>query len=85
MLLRKVCIQVVLITGKIDSLIDFLEEVLIVKHVGYQITSKSLFGKSTEFIPYERVQTVFINEVILRVSLFYSLMWSVKQLSCSIE
>lgn len=64
---------------------DFLEEVLIVKHVGFQITSKSLFRKSTEFIPYERVQTVFINEVILRVSIFSSLMWSVKKMSCSIE
>ncbi|KAH1006344.1 hypothetical protein HUJ05_007090 [Dendroctonus ponderosae] len=42
------------------------ENLLIVKGLGYQTCSKFAFRKTALYIPYEQVQKVFINEVILR-------------------
>ncbi|KAF2879943.1 hypothetical protein ILUMI_26231 [Ignelater luminosus] len=40
------------------------ERVLIVEPVGYQIEVHYVFGKSTNFIAWENIKSVFINEVV---------------------
>ncbi|XP_015837486.1 uncharacterized protein LOC103314747 [Tribolium castaneum] len=43
------------------------EESLVMVHsLGYQVTSKSLVGQTDLFIPWNQVQSIFINEVIVR-------------------
>ncbi|CAG9764052.1 unnamed protein product [Ceutorhynchus assimilis] len=54
------------------------EEVLIVKGLGYQIKRKYFLKNTSIFIPYEQVQNVFINEVILRHKVIYILNFLVK-------
>jgi hypothetical protein len=39
-----------------------------VHSLGYQVTSKYIIGQRDLFIPWNQVQSIFINEVIIRVS-----------------
>jgi len=55
------------------------EKLLLVNGLGYQISKKFVIRSSTTFIPYERVQTVFINEVILRHRVIYILSLMVQE------
>lgn len=51
---------------------------------GYQIDVKCLFSHNTTFIPWAAVQTVFINEVICKVSnaIFYTYIAKLILLHC---
>lgn len=46
-----------------------LESLIMVHSLGYQVTSKYVGGQRDLFIPWNQVQSIFINEVIIRVSL----------------
>ncbi|XP_066249288.1 phosphatidylinositol N-acetylglucosaminyltransferase subunit H-like [Euwallacea similis] len=54
------------------------ENVLIVKGMGLQISKNCPLRQSTEFIPFERVENVFVNEVILRQRVVFMLTLLVK-------
>ncbi|VEN57849.1 unnamed protein product [Callosobruchus maculatus] len=45
------------------------ESLIIVSDLGMQLETMYLLNKNTKFIPFERVQRIFINEVILREQL----------------
>ncbi|KAK9874035.1 hypothetical protein WA026_002388 [Henosepilachna vigintioctopunctata] len=49
------------------------ETLIIIKPLGYQLSTKYLMGQKSKFIPYEKVQNVFINEVIFKQKIIYLL------------
>jgi len=53
----------------------FIDTLLVVESVGVHIESKRGFGisTSTEFLPWDTVEDIFINEVIKGVSLYVCL------------
>ncbi|KAJ8925773.1 hypothetical protein NQ315_009621 [Exocentrus adspersus] len=49
------------------------ENLVLVRGLGFQLTTKYMVGSKTVFIPQEQVQTVFINECIFRNKVVYVL------------
>ncbi|KAJ8960328.1 hypothetical protein NQ318_004062 [Aromia moschata] len=49
------------------------ENVVVVKNLGFHLTARYVIGIKSIFIPWEQVQTVFINEVIFRQKVIYVL------------
>nr|CAI5820990.1 unnamed protein product [Callosobruchus analis] len=47
------------------------ESLVMVYDLGMHLETTYLLNKNTKFIPFERVQRIFINEVILRVSYIF--------------
>ncbi|KAL3288906.1 hypothetical protein HHI36_003351 [Cryptolaemus montrouzieri] len=56
---------------KSGSIIE--ESFISVEPLGYQLITKYVLGQKSEFIPYERVQNMFINEVIFKQKIIYIL------------
>ncbi|KAJ8985945.1 hypothetical protein NQ317_010702 [Molorchus minor] len=49
------------------------EELILVKNLGIQLTTKYTTGLKTVFIPFEQIRRIFINEVIYRSRVIYVL------------
>nr|CAI5826825.1 unnamed protein product [Callosobruchus analis] len=49
------------------------ESLVMVYDLGMHLETTYLLNKNTKFIPFERVQRIFINEVILRNKIIYTL------------
>ncbi|XP_060527708.1 phosphatidylinositol N-acetylglucosaminyltransferase subunit H-like [Cylas formicarius] len=61
--------------GKIYQLCHRVQEenLVVIRKLGFQITAKYSLGKIATYIPYEKVQKIFINEVIARHRVKYIL------------
>ncbi|KAJ8953035.1 hypothetical protein NQ314_007409 [Rhamnusium bicolor] len=56
------------------------ENLVVVKDLGFQLTTKYLLGVKIIFIPKEQVQKIFINEVIFRHKVIYLLSLLTKEM-----
>ncbi|XP_044744365.1 uncharacterized protein LOC123306433 isoform X2 [Coccinella septempunctata] len=59
-----VSVLVVCMYMKLGSITE--EALIAINPLGYQLSTKYIMGQKSTFIPFERVQNIFINEVIYK-------------------